>query len=197
MLFQPSSVIFPEKSVNLMSCKQASPKDMSACCRCTKNGRCKNCSCVKAGRHCTGCLPLSLGICQNGNSDHDQMERVTASTTDGAPVNTTQRDQHHDQISHTDLSHKPPSLSCSLPAFWQSNQSSCRWGNHTGESFCTKINSCYKIMVNWKKFLFSVPRGIEVDNFIKEMARLLLLYADKSGLEKIANKAATAFHLSC
>ena len=48
-------------------------------------------------------------------------------------------------------------------------------------------------MANWKKFLFFVPRGTEGDNLVKEMARMLRLYADKSGLEKIVMKAAMVF----
>lgn len=48
-------------------------------------------------------------------------------------------------------------------------------------------------MVNWRKFLFPVPHGNEGDNFVKEMARVLFLYADKSGLVKIAVKAAMVF----
>ena len=154
-----------------MNCKQASPKDMPSCCHCTRNGRCKNCSCVKVRRKCTGCLPLSLGICQNGDSD--QSERITASTTEGVSVGTTEGDPHHNQISSADRSREPPSLSCSLPAYMPSNQPSCLWGNHTGGSFCEEINSCYEIMVNWRKFLFPVPHGNKGDNFVRGMTRVL------------------------
>ena len=45
----------------------------------------------------------------------------------------------------------------------------------------------------WRKFLFPVPHGNEGDNFVKELARVLCLYADRSGLEKIAVKAAMVF----
>ena len=36
-----------------------------ACCRCNRTGRCRNCSCVKMGRQCLGCLPQRLGNCIN------------------------------------------------------------------------------------------------------------------------------------
>ena len=36
-----------------------------ACCRCNRTGRCRNCSCVKNGRQCLGCLPQRLGNCIN------------------------------------------------------------------------------------------------------------------------------------
>ena len=32
---------------------------------CNGNGRCKKCSCVKAGRPCTNCLPSRNGTCEN------------------------------------------------------------------------------------------------------------------------------------
>ena len=38
---------------------------MASCCRCNKTGRCRNCSCVKAGKQCLSCLPHRLGQCSN------------------------------------------------------------------------------------------------------------------------------------
>ena len=35
------------------------------CCRCNRDGRCKNCSCVKRGLNCESCLPSRLGHCSN------------------------------------------------------------------------------------------------------------------------------------
>jgi hypothetical protein len=35
------------------------------CCRCNRSGKCKNCSCVKQGRPCCGCLPGRQGACLN------------------------------------------------------------------------------------------------------------------------------------
>ena len=35
------------------------------CCRCNRQGKCKNCLCVKQGRVCTNCLPSRAGGCQN------------------------------------------------------------------------------------------------------------------------------------
>ena len=36
-----------------------------SCCRCNRSGRCRNCSCVKNGIFCQGCLPQRLGNCSN------------------------------------------------------------------------------------------------------------------------------------
>ena len=38
------------------------------CCRCNARGRCKNCSCKKSGRDCSGCLPHHHGLCTNQRS---------------------------------------------------------------------------------------------------------------------------------
>ena len=35
------------------------------CCRCNASGRCKNCSCKKAGKECSNCLPCRRGHCEN------------------------------------------------------------------------------------------------------------------------------------
>ena len=40
---------------------------MPVCCKCNSSGLCKKCSCKKAGRFCTGCLPSRTGRCQNSS----------------------------------------------------------------------------------------------------------------------------------
>ena len=47
----------------------ASPK---SCCKCNRSSRCRNCSCVKSGRTCQGCLPQRLGKCANGRQPSSQ-----------------------------------------------------------------------------------------------------------------------------
>ena len=41
---------------------------MPVCCRCNGSGRCVSCSCIKAGRSCTDCLPSRNGRCSNAPS---------------------------------------------------------------------------------------------------------------------------------
>ena len=42
------------------------------CCRCNRTGRCRGCSCVKAGSLCQNCLPSRRGQCTNANPNtHD------------------------------------------------------------------------------------------------------------------------------
>ena len=66
------------------------------------------------------------------------------------------------------------------------------------QAYCAKnlphqINCCYVSMVHWSKLLFPVPWGSEGAKFVKEMSRLLRVYADKSSLEAIAMKALMIF----
>lgn len=54
------------------------------CCKCNRTGRCRNCSCVKAGKHCLSCLPSCLGQCVNNNistSNHFTASQPTMSIT--------------------------------------------------------------------------------------------------------------------
>ena len=80
-----------------------------------------------------------------------------------------------------------------LPSYQTANEPIFQWGNLTGESFCHEVTACYKSMVHWKKFFFPIPRGSDGDHFVKEFARLLRLYADKSSFERIAMTTAMIF----
>ena len=48
-------------------------------------------------------------------------------------------------------------------------------------------------MLNWRKFFFPIPRGSIGYHFVKEFARLFILYADKSSLDGIAITATMIF----
>ena len=39
--------------------------EMTVCCRCNAGGKCSSCTCVKARRLCTNCLPTRRGHCSN------------------------------------------------------------------------------------------------------------------------------------
>lgn len=55
----------------------------TTCCRCNGSGRCRNCSCVKAQRQCTNCLPKRKGTCSNTNSPHaDDVQQLEQQSTD-------------------------------------------------------------------------------------------------------------------
>lgn len=52
-------------SVYCSSSSSRSVSRLKACCRCNRQGKCKNCSCVKQGKICAGCLPSREGSCSN------------------------------------------------------------------------------------------------------------------------------------
>ena len=58
---------------------------MVACCRCNRDGICKNCAYVKENRTCTNCLPSRRGKCSN-------TKQLVASTS--APVQTPTSDRN-------------------------------------------------------------------------------------------------------
>lgn len=61
------------------------------CCRCNRTGRCRNCSCVKASKHCQSCLPSRLGQCSNYHASSPKStttcpgDSLTTTTTTSVP----------------------------------------------------------------------------------------------------------------
>ena len=50
---------------------------MPVCCRCNGSGRCRNCSCSKAGKPFVNCLPQRKGRCINESLSHDRKSGQT------------------------------------------------------------------------------------------------------------------------
>ena len=88
---------------------------MVQCCRCNGNGLCRNCSCVKAKRACTDCLPGKNNKCCNRPSLELNVPSSTLSTapsfstdsstmsTTSGPSQTTAPESHdHLSVSHQD-----------------------------------------------------------------------------------------------
>ena len=61
---------------------------MPTCCACNRSGRCQNCSCVKARKTCSSCLPMKLTRCQNANNIESTLQRQlpTSLTVDLGPI---------------------------------------------------------------------------------------------------------------
>ena len=53
---------------------------MPICCRCNGSGSCKKCSCKKAKRSCSDCLPHRRGHCTNSD------QQLSRPSTDSTPV---------------------------------------------------------------------------------------------------------------
>ena len=62
-----------------VSVNTSSRPNSTRCCRCHDTGSCSNCSCKKAGRSCSHCLPSTQGNCLN----YPESEQLTSN---GLPV---------------------------------------------------------------------------------------------------------------
>ena len=118
---------------------------MRQCCRCNGSGRCKNCSCVKAGRACVDCLrrkrhgclnphmSTSIGLFQMSTSGSEAITTVTSCTTTALPHNL---DRSYGEIPtsprtafpHTDLM-PTTARTGDLPAFTPASDPEFRWGS--------------------------------------------------------------------
>ena len=181
------------------------------CCRCNRKGLCKGCSCVKAGRPCSGCLPGRLGQCSNSApalvpSSVTPALRVPPDilVSPVAPVPPVSPAVH---VQSAVVSSPISSLNCpaslarptqesaswqppSFPPFDISADPSFRWGDLSGIECVQLISECYNEAIHWKTNLFKVPNGRAGDKFIKELSRLFRSYAEGSTLESIALTAA-------
>jgi len=62
-----------------------------------------------------------------------------------------------------------------------------KWGSMVGEELIAeKVQAVYQEMVTWRKNLFLVPRGKSGSDFIKELTRLILLFADATKWERLS-----------
>ena len=61
------------------------------------------------------------------------------------------------------------------------------WGEHSGEEAIHQlIQTAYNEILNWKKNLFTVPRGTSGNKFIGELSRLINLFVHKTPWEKLS-----------
>ena len=62
-----------------------------------------------------------------------------------------------------------------------------KWGPYEGEEDISReIKKAYLEITKWKKNMFTLPRGKSGTEFIKELTRLIYLFAEKTKWEKIA-----------
>ena len=140
--------------------KTQATSDMS-CCKCNRSGRCRNCSCVKSGRICQGCLPQRLGHCTNATVplQRSSSETSTASTVDEAPPEVIlSHSSDEDEVSRPSIDVTLPSPALQPPKF--------TWGSCSGEVFCMNINLAYEEVVHWRRNLFQVPSGSVGKSFV-------------------------------
>ena len=190
------------------------------CCRCNGSGLCKNCSCVKAKRACTDCLPGKNNKCCNRPSLNQNMPALSASTapslsidisttsTTSVPPQTTAPESHNrlsafqekdgdiPQLTPTPL---PTSLSTPvclpLPRYKPVSKASFVWGMYECSAVVHQVDTTFDEAVHWKRNLFKVPQGNAEKLFAQELSRLFSAFATALTMEALALKAATLLPL--
>ena len=191
---------------------------MPACCRCNGNGRCRGCSCTKAGRLCTGCLPSRKGQCYNqGNpspcvttlSNPDAValpasEVPRENSTDQSQIEQSSNSQEcvfldgdaifDDVITETgepvaDLTETASSTPL-LPSYREMSCDRIKWQGLTGQEFSEAIDEAYSQTAHWIPNLFMLPSRNCGKQFIGELAKLFDAFAQESAYEAFAIKAA-------
>ena len=171
------------------------PDASRACCRCNRNGRCRNCACCKGHRRCVSCLPGRLGRCENygASSANDSEDDSAVSENDDSVFEDASPGSGCESQSNyfvsVGVADAPPSSSF-LPSFNMMCAPNFRWGDVPGESFVHSVTCCYDEVVHWRKVLFRIPLAKCGRAFVAEQARLFRAYATGSALESIALKAA-------
>ena len=191
-------------------------KKVPVCCRCNREGTCRNCSCAKSKSCCNGCLLSRLGRCQNeGTSTQLVFSSPLSSSSQHSsrllepPSSLMVQPPCANQLVSSPPALLPPSLepvpSLPLAPSLQSTPSESieplpphqplqqplfKWNDIDGPIFIQAINSCYSEVVHWRHNLFKVPAGQAGKAFVKELSRMLLLYGEGTAMECIAMKAA-------
>ena len=173
---------------------------MPLCCRCNGNGRCRDCKCKKASRHCINCLPSRKNQCVNlskedagipaETSEEIQDEEIQDSSL-GNQSQVLQGNQSQILIeagSNHDLS--VLNAIPDLPDYQPLNDDVFMWGRLESSEFSLAVNGAYNEVVRWRYNLFEIPRGRVGSLVVEEISRLLEAYATNSALEGIAMKAA-------
>lgn len=191
------------------------------CCKCNRSGRCQNCSCVKRGQPCQGCLPQRLGNCVNtvhtqpspsaSNDMPSQPPPLTNSVPETlpshspppyavltssqepslSPLTTNSVRNCSETAPYSNSNSRAPEKTTMLPQFTPIADPVCTWGEYDSEHFSDSLNAAYAEVVHWKINYFKVPYGKAGKSFVSELARLFRAFATGSALESIALKAAT------
>ena len=129
--------------------RKPSTYKMRQCCRCNGSGRCKNCSCVKAGKACTDCLPSKRQACSNRPTQPPQTSppppgiSTTTSLTASTPLSphiqdnmTTEQERCPVLMPTTeDPIHEGHPNICNLPTFNHMTNPIFEWGDLDATSF--------------------------------------------------------------
>ena len=178
-----------------------------------------SCSCVKAGRPCTDCLPSRKGHCCNvapspapamtssmttADNGHGLSLALTGDTPESmgndvfysqdtpcstSPGSDANTSAMFDDVI-TDINTDTLVETRTLPSFEPVPSVTSSWRDISGEKFSKAIDDAYTEVVHWKHTFFKVPSGAWGKQFVTELTRLFNSFATESDLEAIALKAA-------
>ena len=161
-------------------------------------GKCRNCACVKSGKHCSDCLPLKLGKCQNCGShiaaDTNPIVDTTPATgTSTMPELELRGPTPEAERAAPDEDDGPSPIGAHhVP---EPQLFNIKWGELSGQELHDTINRIYGDVIHWSQNLFLVPLGATGSPFVKELARLFQAFADGGPMERISMKAITVFQI--
>ena len=127
---------------------------MPVCCKCNNSGLCKKCSCKKAGRFCTDCLPSRTGRCQNSSGpvgdantsvrDADTSVHDAAFTVASVPDTSTHSLECDAFLNDSSVVSQPECSSVSsLPLFDSSSPPTFSWGCFHDVALHDVVFKCY------------------------------------------------------
>lgn len=175
------------------------------CCKCNSSGQCKKCTCVKAKKRCTNCLPSRLNQCHNQQQEDrlsptsEDTEMIRGHAGETGEESEKIRDNERRKESETDRSDDIERLSDTgdstavqpLPSFMKMSDRDFKWGAvEDTVAFVASIDEAYAEVVYWRQNQFMLPSGKEGKAFVCELARMFQLYGESSPLERIALKCA-------
>ena len=157
---------------------------MPTCCSCMSNGRCVRCACVNAGGRCSDCRPSRTNPqrCENLPTAN-----ASGSSTDLNNESTVSQQNEPNQSQNSSTMHP---VRGHLPDFEPMSAANFKWGASDGLAFTQAIDHAYAEIVHWRRNIFLLPSGKAGRDFIRELSRLFLSYAESKLMERIAIKAA-------
>ncbi len=152
-------------------------------------GRCRNCSCVKAGNPCQNCFPSRLGYCSNSSPPIPAISLTVTTQPLADPAPQPQQEVPQQNVPQQTVENNPDHRH-PLPNYTATPIPNFCWGDMDRNQFTCMVDQCYNQIVHWKRNLFKVPSGKAGIFFVRVLSRLFQAYADCSALETVALKAA-------
>ena len=157
---------------------------MVNCCNCNSTGCCGSCACVKANKKCCGSLPSRLGHCLNvvPASSSDDSSNLSPPGPNSSLSASVSAPDTPDTLQAQETLPDKSVLPIAEPNF--------TWGKKDASLFTKELNESFEMTVHWKRNIFQVPQVNIGKQFVDELARLYVAFANGSALKSVSLKAA-------